>query len=111
MKEQSRYIWSSKELESFLYRYDFGDDWHHDILLEAIMLAEPDAVYPRCIGYTEYAEAVTNPAHDRHEELIEWNGPFDPDVFSLAQLRASLQREFVRPKPKQKSPDRAHGRT
>ena len=109
--------------ETFLYRYDFGDDWHHDILLEAIMIAEPDAVYPRCIagarnappedsggpwGYTEYVEALSDPAHDRHDELLDWNGPFDPEEFSLAAVNASLQREFVRRAPKKKSAKPKH---
>jgi Plasmid pRiA4b ORF-3-like protein len=34
----------------FEYMYDFGDDWEHDLLLEAILLPDPDTSYPRCIG-------------------------------------------------------------
>lgn len=32
------------------YVYDFGADWHHLLLLEAILLPEPGANYPRCLA-------------------------------------------------------------
>ena len=31
------------------YEYDFGDSWEHKILLEKILLFQPEAVGPRCI--------------------------------------------------------------
>src|SRR5579863_1162597 len=36
--------------ERFLYEYDFGDNWQHDITLEKILLAEPKGIYPTCIA-------------------------------------------------------------
>ena len=33
-----------------VYRYDFGDDWRHDIVVEKIIPAEPGVAYPRCTG-------------------------------------------------------------
>ena len=32
------------------YTYDFGDDWEHDIVVEAVGDAEPGAAYPRCLA-------------------------------------------------------------
>jgi hypothetical protein len=36
--------------ERFLYEYDFGDLWQHEIRLEQILPFEPKHTYPRCIG-------------------------------------------------------------
>jgi hypothetical protein len=34
----------------FVYLYDFGDGWEHDLLLEVIMLPETATRYPTCIS-------------------------------------------------------------
>jgi hypothetical protein len=36
--------------ERFVYEYDFGDCWQHDIRVEQIVAADPHRPYPRCIG-------------------------------------------------------------
>ena len=36
--------------ERFLYEYDFGDLWQHEIRLEKVLPLEPQLTYPRCIG-------------------------------------------------------------
>jgi len=36
--------------ERFLYEYDFGDRWQHQIRLERIFPFEPTHTYPVCIG-------------------------------------------------------------
>jgi len=36
--------------ERFLYEYDFGDCWEHQIRLERIRPPEPERIYPVCIG-------------------------------------------------------------
>jgi len=36
--------------ERFLYEYDFGDDWQHDLRVEQILEAEGKRVYPVCTG-------------------------------------------------------------
>jgi Plasmid pRiA4b ORF-3-like protein len=38
------------ERTKVVYRYDFGDDWRHDIVVEKIVPAEPGVAYPRCTG-------------------------------------------------------------
>jgi hypothetical protein len=97
--------------DTFDYLYDFGDDWRHEILLEAILLAEPGAFYPRCIagarngppedaggtgGYANYLEALADLNHDEHENMLAWRGPFDSEAFSVDSVNASLKRSFYR---------------
>jgi hypothetical protein len=36
--------------ERFVYEYDLGDSWLHDVHLEAARLLEPGKAYPVCIG-------------------------------------------------------------
>jgi len=82
----------------FEYLYDFGDDWEHDIRLEAILLPEPGVSYPRCVaaarnappedcggpfGYMEYVEALKDRMHERHREMRDWRGPFDAEFYSI----------------------------
>jgi hypothetical protein len=90
----------------FEYLYDFGDSWRHDLLLEAMVLPDPEAGYPRCLagersappedaggpsGYADYVEAMTDPGHEEHENMLQWRGPFDPEAFSLTTVNQQLQ--------------------
>ena len=36
--------------ERFLYEYDMGDFWQHDLRLEQVLAREPRTIYPVCIG-------------------------------------------------------------
>lgn len=36
--------------DKFLYVYDFGDDWRHELEVEAILPPDPDGYYPSCIA-------------------------------------------------------------
>ncbi len=36
--------------DKFLYVYDFGDDWRHEIEIEAILQPDPQGYYPQCIA-------------------------------------------------------------
>jgi hypothetical protein len=84
------------------YEYDFGDGWQHEILLEKILPAVTNSMYPKCIagrracppedcggvrGYEELLEIVADPNHEEHNERMEWlemlgySNPFKPEVF------------------------------
>ena len=91
----------------FLYEYDFGDGWLHDIKIEGIATADSGIRYPHCPdgkracppedvggvwGYAEFLEAIADPRHDRHEELMEWADDFDPEEFSVDDVNRNLRR-------------------
>jgi hypothetical protein len=116
---------ASKVGTQFMYLYDFGDGWEHELLLEAILLPEPETRYPMCIGgkrsappedvggthgYERYLAALADPEHEEHEDLLQWRGPFDPEMFSLAQVNQALQKKFRSRKPARAAePTKAEG--
>lgn len=45
-----------------------------------------------CGGYQKFLEAIMNPAHREHEEMLAWvGGSFDPEAFDLSSVNASLR--------------------
>jgi hypothetical protein len=71
----------------FLYTYDMGDNWEHDIVLEKILSADPDGAYPTCIagerngpledcggiwGYEEMLAILADPKHEEHKDRKTW---------------------------------------
>ena len=97
------------------YLYDFGDGWEHTVKVERIVDAVPGLLYPilidgtgRCPpediggpwGYTDLLEALADPNHARHAELVEWlGGPFDPlliDIEHHEKAVATLARKWSR---------------
>ncbi len=94
---------------SFEYEYDFGDSWVHDVQFEGSPLPEPGVAYPRCLegeracppedvggigGYAEYLEAIADPNHEQHREMLHWNGPFNPEAFN-PRLATHVMQEGV----------------
>jgi hypothetical protein len=39
-----------RRLERFVYEYDFGDSWVHDLRLEATLPINPRTIYPTCVA-------------------------------------------------------------
>ncbi|MFL7809361.1 MAG: plasmid pRiA4b ORF-3 family protein [Anaerolineae bacterium] len=90
----------------FVYEYDFGDDWRHQVLIEKVRPAEPDQAYPVCIagrragppedvggiwGYGYFLEAIQDPEHEEHTDYLEWiGGEFDPEAFHLEEVNQAL---------------------
>ena len=113
--------------DRFRYTYDFGDSWEHEIVVEKVMTGA--SIAPRCIdgaracppedcggawGYMELVQAVEDPKHARHDELIEWLPPgWAADRFdaSLADRVVMRHRpEAGRPRPKTSKSKRPRAR-
>jgi len=98
------------EKDSMNYEYDFGDGWSHKITLEKILPFEVSSRLVKCItgrracppedcggiwGYASLLEAVDDPNHPEHEEIVEWlDEGFDPAHFSLSDVNMRLQRYY-----------------
>ncbi len=94
-------------IKKFSYTYDFGDNWDHSIQVEKVLDAEPGVHYPRCItgkracppedcggpwGYGDFLEAIQNPKHEQHKEMMEWSGgEFDSEKFDIETVNSELK--------------------
>ena len=93
----------------FDYVYDFGDDWHHSVVVESLyapLAPGRTAVYcsdganacpPEDVGgapgYAELLTALADPHHEEHQSYLEWiGGAFDPARFDLAAINKALAR-------------------
>jgi len=95
-----------KVKSKLIYEYDFGDGWEHTVEVQKIIEPETSVEYPVCLagkkacppedcggvwGYYEMLEAIADPNHEQHEDIVEWLGDeFDPDAFDLKEVNAML---------------------
>jgi hypothetical protein len=95
-----------KEKGSLIYEYDFGDSWKHKIVLEKILPYDGSVKVPTCIkgkracppedcggiwGYQDFLEAIQDPSHPEHQEMLEWiGGEFDPEYFDVKETNEIL---------------------
>lgn len=89
--------------DTLLYRYDFGDDWEHDLMLEEISEGLPGEKYPQCTdgaracppedsggvgGYERVLEIMRDPSHEEYEDTMTWlGGKYDPECFEAGKVR------------------------
>lgn len=94
------------------YVYDFGDDWEHDVVVEAVGPAVAEVGYPRCTGgrraappedcggvwgYAELLEILADPGHAEHTERLQWlgldsAGDLGPASFDVEEINQALGR-------------------
>jgi len=111
MQDERRFTLSrmaSSPKDKFVYEYDFGDSWEHEVVVEKILPPEPGVKYPLCVtgkgacppedvggvwGYAEFLEAIRDPNHAEHDEYLEWvGGEFDPHAFDIEAVNRALRR-------------------
>ena len=84
--------------DRFLYVYDFGDDWRHEVTVEAMRLLEAGEAVPAVVAgenacppedsggpytYPTMLEALRDPGHEDHAHYRAWIGDFDAETFDL----------------------------
>jgi len=94
----------------FLYRYDIGDGWEHEILVEEIS-GDSNVKTPVCLdgsracppedvggtwGYQHLLEVLQDPSDEEYESYLSWvGGQYDPEDFNLVQVNKNL-RSYLR---------------
>lgn len=89
------------------YKYDFGDGWHHHMVLRP-QPRDKAARYPRCVdgtrsgppedvggcyGYAEFLEVWRDPSKEEHKAMRRWAGrKFDPERFDLEATNKAIAR-------------------
>jgi hypothetical protein len=89
--------------DRFRYTYDFGDDWEHEILVEELLDAEPETLYPVLVaakgacppedcggpwGYANLRQILADPSHEEHQEMLEWLGLDNASQFNPNDIAA-----------------------
>lgn len=98
----------AKPKAKFVYEYDFGDSWEHEVVLEKILSPESGVRYPTCLegkracppedcggvwGYANLLEVIEDEDHPEHEDMLEWLGEaFDPESFDVEAVNKALKR-------------------
>lgn len=90
----------------FLYSYDFGDDWLHEVAVKAIIEPIEATTAPVCLkatgacppedcggpwGYTGLLEVLRDPKHEDHGGMREWVGEeWNPEFYDINEVNAAL---------------------
>lgn len=101
-----------KEGQKYLYIYDFGDNWEHEIILEKIIPEQSET--PKLLdgqgacppedcggpwGYEELRAILADPRHEEHQDYMEWLGldegeHWDSNEFNLEDTQLYLEEIF-----------------
>jgi hypothetical protein len=92
---------------SFLYEYDFCDNWRHEVVVEKRLPLASNDHFLVCLageracppensggveGYATLLQAIADPSHpERAELLASIAGRFDPELFDAGKANLALQ--------------------
>lgn len=95
-------------IKRFLYVYDFGDDWIHDVTVEKLIAGNSGDERPQCLGgrrrrppedcggvarYGDLLRVLRAPGHSRDDPVPEpASRRFDPEEFDLGAVNRVLAR-------------------
>jgi hypothetical protein len=92
----------------FVYRYDFGDGWEHEIKVEKLIEPGSGLSTPMCLAgefacppedcggpwaYNDMLATLAGPPSEERTHFLEWLGAdFDPTAFNLNAVNKRLAR-------------------
>ena len=92
----------------FIYEYDFGDSWEHEVVAEKILPPDPAFKHPACLaganacppedcggigGYYGLLEILADPKHPEHEQMKGWiGGEWKAEEFSVQGVNTVFKR-------------------
>jgi hypothetical protein len=95
-----------KGTKRFLYVYDFGDDWRHEVVVERVEPAARGEDLPVCLagkrqrppedcggplGYAGFLKVIREPSQKELEAMLDWvGGSFNPEAFDLEAVNEDL---------------------
>lgn len=98
--------------DKFIYLYDFGDNWVHEVEVKSIqpdeageakvmLLGGARACPPEDCGgvggYDDMLLVLRDPKHPEHQEFLDWlGGSYDPDAFSKQKIEQALKKIKIR---------------
>jgi hypothetical protein len=105
-KTKLNYLVTTKG-NTFVYEYDFGDGWTHELVVEDVSEPIVGNIYPVCLegeracppedcggphGYSTLLGIIANPDNEEYEEMITWlGGSFRPDLFNAGKVNRRLK--------------------
>lgn len=94
--------------EKLEYKYDFGDGWNHQIVVEKFLPPDSKTKYPICIdgklncppedcggvgGFYGMLNIIENKKHPERKEMLEWlGGQYDPEYFDKDGINVVLKK-------------------
>lgn len=92
--------------KNFIYEYDFGDGWQHEIKIEKVLRPDEAFTYPVCIdganacppddcggigGYYQMMEELASPKNEEHHSTKRWfGGFFNPTSFDPNRINRDM---------------------
>jgi hypothetical protein len=108
---------------TFMYEYDFGDGWEHDVVVEKILKRPTQQELPAIVdgersgphedaggysGHDHLVAVLADPKHEEHDELRAWAGAdYDPARFDRVAIAKDLHALARRWRPRAKRAGRS----
>ena len=97
----------ARDSTTFIYLYDYGDNWEHAITVESISDPTAEPVVVECLGgaracppedcggvggYENLLRVLADPTDEEHRDMKRWVGRgYDPEKFNLDKVNKKLR--------------------